>query len=138
LPARKHWQRRARNSSLLGSRRNPSRRRQGRVVLENFPVELLQAFARLEAEFLGEREPRVFVDAQSVSLSSGAIQREHELPAKALAESMLRDERLQLGDDVIVATESEIDVDSRLHGTKPKLAEPFDLALSEGVIGEVG
>jgi hypothetical protein len=51
---------------------------------------------------------------------------------------MLRDERLQFGDDVIVATESEIDVDSRLHGLQPELAEPFDLTLSERVIGEVG
>jgi hypothetical protein len=99
---------------------------------------MLQAFARLEAQFLREREPRVFVDAQGVRLSSGAIQREDELTAKALAESMLRDERLQLWDDVIVPTESEIDVDSRLHGAQPELAEPFDLTLSERVIGEVG
>jgi hypothetical protein len=99
---------------------------------------MLQACARLEAEFLGERQPRVFVDAQGVRLSPGAIQREHELPAKALAESMVRDERLQLGDDVIMTTESEIDIDSRLHGTKPQLAEPFDLTLSKRVIGEVG
>jgi hypothetical protein len=106
--------------------------------VENFPVELLQTFAWVEAQFLSQREPRVFVDAQGVRLSSGPIQREDELTAKPLAESMLRDERLQLGDDVIVATESEIDVDSRLHGAKPEFAEPFDLTVSERVIGEVG
>src|SRR5215211_1662250 len=51
---------------------------------------------------------------------------------------MLCDERLQLADQLRVPSELELGVDSLLDYTQAQLLETGDLALGEGVVGEVG
>jgi len=97
-----------------------------------------QALARLETQLLGQHAPRLFVHAQRVRLSSGAIEREHQLAAQALPERVLRNETLQLGRDCIVAAERQIGVDPHLQGAELELFQPPDLDLGEGLVAEVG
>ena len=131
-------QRRRPRARSRARRRNALRRRQRRIVGEHRLLEALQSLARLEAQLLGEQAARLVVDTQRVGLSAGAIEREHQLPAKALAQWMLRNESLQLRSDVGVAAESQIGLEPLLHCAEPQLVQPADLALSERVVGEVG
>ena len=119
-------------------RRNALRRRQRRIVVEHRLLEALQSLARLETQFLGQQAARVVVDTQGVRLSAGAIEREHQLPAKAFAQWMLRNQSLQLRSDVGVAAESQIRLEPLLDCAEAQLVQPADLALSERVVGEVG
>ena len=119
-------------------RRNALRRRQRRIVAEHRLLEALQSLARLETQFLGEQAARLVVDTQRVRLSAGAIEREHQLPAKAFAQWMLRNQSLQLRSDVGVAAESQIRLEPLLDCAEAQLVQPADLALSERVVGEVG
>ena len=109
-------QRRCPRDTRRSTRRNSRGRRQRWIVGQYRPLELLQALAGLEPELLGERAPSLVVEAQSVRLSAGAVQREHELTARPLPQRVLGDETLQLGNDVSVATESQLGIEPLLHG----------------------
>ena len=67
------------------------------VVREDRPLERLQRRGRIEPEGLDQEPPRRTVDLQRFRLSSGAVEREHQLAAGPLAQRMLCDERLELG-----------------------------------------
>jgi hypothetical protein len=51
---------------------------------------------------------------------------------------VLRDERLELADELVLPTEPELGFDPVLEGRQPELFEPDDLALGEGVVAKVG
>ena len=73
-----------------------------RVVVEDPPVELPQLVARFDPELLHERSPRLTVRRKRVRLPAGAVEGEHELAAEVLPIWMLRDQRLQFGDQFAV------------------------------------
>ena len=54
------------------------------------------------------------VDGERVSLAPGAVEREHELTAKALAQRLGADQGLELSDELRVAPEREVGLDPLL------------------------
>ena len=79
-----------------GLRPRLGRQRQRRILREHRALELAQPLARLDAELLDERAPRVLVGLQRVGLAVGAVEREHQLGAQPLAVRVLGDQRLEL------------------------------------------
>ena len=68
---------------------------------------------------------------QRVGLPAAAVEREHQLAAQALAKRVLRDERLELRHQLVVAAEREVSVDAILERRETQLLQPSDLALRE-------
>src|SRR5699024_6249286 len=75
---------------------------------------------------------------ERVRLAAAAVEREHQLASQTLAQRMLRDARLELGDDRAVASEPEGRLESPLDGLETKLLEVPDLALGEVRERELG
>ena len=92
----------------------------------------------LEPELVHEKATAAPVHLERVGLSSGAIQGEHELSAQALAQRVLLDEDLELGDDALVAAERELRLDAFLACGQAQLGEPPRFALDERVVREIG
>ena len=94
-----------------GGRALLRRELQRRILSEDGPLELLQRRARLDPQLLDERAARRAVRVERFGLPTGAVQREHELAPQALAQRMLRDERLELAYELRMAPEREICLD---------------------------
>ena len=97
-----------------------------------------QLGVRLDADLLDQRRPRPAVRLKRLRLATAAVQREHELAVKTLAQWLLRHRRLQLGDQIRMPAESELRVDPRLERRPPSLLQPGDLRLGERLEGQVG
>ena len=70
-------------------------------------------------------------------MSPGSVQGDHELTAQALPERVRCNQRLELGNDVGVASPGEIDGESLLECRKAELFETRDRSLREGLVHEV-
>ena len=68
---------------------------------------------------------------------AGAVEREHQLSAQPLSSRLRARERLELGDELVVAAEREIRVDSVLQTGQARFLEAGDLRLSERFVAEV-
>jgi hypothetical protein len=110
---------------------------EGGILREDRPFELAQPVARLDAQLLDELPAGVLVDLQRVGLPVAAVQREHELRAQALAVRVGGDQRLQLADDLRVPAELELRLDELLERGHAQVVQARDLALREGLVGEV-
>jgi hypothetical protein len=108
------------------------------VLPENRALELLKLAARLDAELVDEHAPRVLVHAQRLGLPSGAVEGEHELSPEALAQGVLRHERLELADELRLPTRGEVGLEAILARREAQLVEARDLRLSEGLVGKIG
>ena len=119
----------------------PRRPRAGRarlergVLVENRLVQLTQPRARLDAELVDQRAARRAVGLERVRLAPGPVQGHQQLPAQALAQRLLVDERLELGDELRTAAEREVGVDAVLERREPQLLQPPDLGLEERLVG---
>ena len=100
-------------------------------------LELLELTAWLEAQLVDHRLADPPVALEGVGLPSRPIEREHELTLESLSVGVLPAERLQLADQLGVVAEREVGVDPVLKYGEPRLLEPPDLDLREGLIGEV-
>ena len=65
-------------------------------------LEALQSLARVEAELVAQRRARFLHHGERVRLATGAVQGEHQQLAQPLAQRVVADERLQLGDRLAV------------------------------------
>jgi len=99
-----------------------------RVLTEDRSLQVMQRAARLDAELIDKKGARVSIHSESLGLTARAIQGEHQLASKPLAERMLGDERLELTYEVGVATELEVGLDPLFHRHEAKLFEPGTLA----------
>ena len=109
-----------------------------RVVAQDRLLQLAERRPRLEAELLVEHAPRFPVRLERLGLPAAAVEREHELPAQALVEGVLLDERLELGNEVDVPAEVELGVDQVLRRRQPQLLETGDLDGRERLVDEIG
>ena len=87
--------------------------------------------ARLHAQLLDEHPPGLGEHVERLGLPPAAVVGEHELGAQPLAQRMLAGERAQLGDEVGVPAEPQVEVDEVLHHGHAALGEPFPLVLRE-------
>ena len=114
------------------------RQLQRRVLPQDRLLQLAQRRARLDPQLFYQRPPRRLVDGERVGLPAATVQREHQLGAHALAQRVLGGERLQLGDQIGVATERQIGLDPLLQHREAKLLQPRDRRLRERLVAEVG
>ncbi len=92
----------------------------------------------IDAELLDEGLACSAVGGERVGLPARAVEREHELRARALAQRLGLDERLELGDELGVAAQREVGVDALLDDDGSQLLESRDLRLRERLVDEVG
>ena len=107
------------------------------VLTQNLLVELAQSATRLDAEPLDQRGARGLIGLQRVGLAPGLIERQHQLPPGPLRYLLLSDQRLQLGDHLLRASEREPGVDPVGHRRGTSLLEPADLGLRKPVETEI-
>jgi hypothetical protein len=101
------------------------------VLAENGPLELAQRWARLDPELLHQCAAGVLIDGKRLGLPPRAIEREHQLPAQALAQGMRGDQRLELADQLGMAPPGQVGLDALLDRGHAQLLQPSDLALRE-------
>ena len=107
------------------------------IVAQDRALEPLQLGRGVEPELVREREPRRAVDLERLGVAPRAVEREHQLAAQPLPERVRRDERLELGHEVVVPAEAELAGEPLLLGVEPKPLEPGDLGAGKGLEGEV-
>ena len=71
-----------------------------RILVEDRPFEASQRRPGLDSELLDERLPRRPIGRQRVGLPARAIEREHQLAAKSLAQRVLGDKCFELGNEL--------------------------------------
>jgi hypothetical protein len=109
-----------------------------RVLVQDLLLEPLQRGAGVEPERVAEHVPRYLENLQGVRLPSRAVQREHQLCAKALAKRMFGNEPLQLDNDLLMAAELELGLNPLFDDRQTELIEPRRLLAGERVVAEVG
>ena len=87
---------------LLGRERHRHR------VAQHCPLELPELVARLEPELVAEKRAGSPVCLERVGLAPRPVQREHEVQPEALAQRLLRNEPLELGDGVRVTAKEQV------------------------------
>ena len=105
---------------------------------EDCKLEPLKRRRRLEPEFIHQHGTRPSVDLQRGRLSSGSVEREHELASKPLMQWMVCHELLQFGDKLRVTAQKKVGLDPVFERDEPKLFESCDRGLRERVVREVG
>ena len=101
------------------------------ILDEHAPLEVLQRRARVDPELVGERAPERLVARERLGLTARAVEREHLLRAKALAQRVTGDERLELAHHLGVATQREVGLDAPLERREPELLEASGLGVGE-------
>ena len=114
-----------------GARRR--REAERRVLREDRALELAERLARLDPELVDERLARTLIDRERVGLPARAVERQHQLRARALPQRLLEHEALELGDELAVPREREVSVDPVLERGQAQLLEPRDLRVREGL-----
>ncbi len=97
-------------------------------------LELIERRPWLDAELLDKRAARCLERLERIGLPAAAVEGQHELDAQTLPQRMLRDQRLELRDEVAVAAEREVGIDSLLERQEAKLVQPADRRLGEPLI----
>jgi hypothetical protein len=82
-------------------------------------------------------EPYPPIHLERLRLSPRAVEGEHELSAKAFPQRVVPDERLELGDDVLVSCQREIGLDAFLETHEPAFLQAGDRRLGERLVREV-
>src|ERR671923_201963 len=92
---------------------------------------------RVDPERLDEHARALLEGVERLRLPARPVEREHQLLAKALAERILADERLELAHDLGVPARLEVGVDPLLEDGQPELLQAADLGLREGLEREL-
>jgi len=71
-------------------------------------------------------------------LTSGTVEREHQLAAGTLAERVVPHERFELGKERPVAPERELGIEALLERSEAQLVKSCNRCLRELLVGEVG
>ena len=133
--ARRPWS--ALRLGRTGARRTSGSPKRG-ILSQNGTFELLQLLARIDAELVDEDPACVLVGGEGFRLAARPVEREHELCTRTLAIAMRRHERLELNDDVRVATQLELGLDEILARRQLELLEASDGGVGERLESEVG
>src|SRR4029077_17012171 len=109
-----------------------------RLLPQDRRVHPAQERARLQPQLLDEELPSLAVRLERLRLSSGAVEREHQLGAQPLAEGRAAHERLELRDEVRVGADRELRLRALLEQRELELFEAGDLLLREPLVPELG
>ena len=114
------------------------RGRGGHLVPQHGSLEPAELLARLEPELLVKKRLRPSVGGERVRLAPAPVQSDHELPPESLAQRLLGDEALELGDELCVPTESELCLDQLLAGDEAELVQALRLGGEHSFVAYVG
>ena len=106
-------------------------------MIQDLSLETLECGARIDPELVDEPCAGLLEGLKRVGLPSGAVEREHQLSAHSLAERVIDDEALELGDDLRVPAELELSVDLLLDHRESELFEPHSLRGRKLLIAKV-
>ncbi len=87
--------------------------------------------AGIDAQLVVQHLAGVVEGLQRLGLAPAAVQRDHQQPAHALAQRVLRDERGQLGHGLLVAAQVEQAFGALFRGGRPQLGETDPLGRGE-------
>ena len=104
-----------------------------RVLPKDRVVERTQLRSRLDPDLLDEGAARLAVGLQRVGLAARPVERDHPLGVELLAQRLLGDQRLELGDHLAVAPGREVIVDRELDRVEPSLLQAACLGHREGL-----
>ncbi len=105
------------------------RRVECRILAEDPCFELLQRASRLKPELAAQPAGPPPVCVERVGLAAGTVESKHELLEQVLSKRMLREDRLQLGDELAVPPKLEVGIDPGLERCQLALFESRDLHL---------
>ena len=74
-------------------------------------MQLLQLGSWLDTDLLDQQRPCAPIRLERLGLSTGAVEREHTLSVQALAQRVLVDQRVQLGNHVAMAAGRKVALD---------------------------
>jgi hypothetical protein len=97
------------------------RRCGGDLLAQDGALEHAELLARLQPKFLGQQPACTSIGGERVRLALAPVERNHQLPPEPFAQRMLRDEALELGDELRVVAESEPGFDVLLLADQAKL-----------------
>src|SRR6266536_5311691 len=103
------------------------RRRGGDLLAQDGALEHAELLARLQPEFLGQQPACAPIGGERVRLALAPVERNHQHPPEPFAQRLLRDEALELGDELRVAAESEPCFDLLLPADQAKLVQALRL-----------
>ena len=95
-----------------------------RILRQDRSLELAELAARLDAGVLDEQRSTLAIAVERLGLAPGAVQGEHELRARALAQRRFLDPVLQLRDQLLMPAERERAVDPLLVDEPALVIEP--------------
>ncbi len=101
------------------------------VVGEDRRLESLQLGARLDPELADQHLPGAREGLECLGLTPGSVQRDHQLTPPPLAQRLLSDHRLELGDELARIRTGEPRVDEVFGGRSSKLVEPIAFGRAE-------
>ncbi len=110
---------------------------EARLLPKDRRIEALEVGPGLDPELVDEGPAGGLVRLQCLCLAPRAIQRKHQLASKTFTVWMLRHQRLQLGDQLGVPIQLELDCDPFLEHTEMELLETPDVVLRPELVGEV-
>jgi hypothetical protein len=110
---------------------------QARVLTEDPQLELPHRRSRVDADLLDERPASALEHAERVGLPSAAVEREHQLAARTLAEAVFRDEPLELRHQLVMAAKRQVGINSILDRRETQVVQPRNLALCERLASEL-
>ena len=87
-------------------------------------VEIARLRSNTVAKLIHQQPPALAVASERLRLPSAAVEREHQLPPRLLAQRLLLDERLQLADETLVLAELELRFDPLAERLQPQLGQP--------------
>jgi hypothetical protein len=108
-----------------------------RILAQDRSLEIAERTARLDTELV-EGATCLLVRLEGLRLAAGAVEGEHELVAKALAQRVRGDQAFELADQVSVAAERELGIKRSLDRVEAELLQARNLRLREPVASEVG
>ncbi|SDX64635.1 hypothetical protein SAMN05216215_101371 [Saccharopolyspora shandongensis] len=77
----------------------------------------------IDAELVGERAAKFLVHGQGVGLAAGRVQRAHAQRGQPFPERVFCGERLQVGQDPGVVTESQLRIETVFEGADPEFLQ---------------
>ena len=92
----------------------------------------------LDAKIVGKRRSCLLVAIKRLSLTSGAVESEHQLAPKLLPQRMSSDQTFQLSHQLGVASPRQVTLNPVLQTGKTELFQASDLGLSEAPVRELG
>ena len=107
------------------------------VLAQDRVVQAAQLRRRLHADLVDERLARMAICLERLGLAPAAVEGEHPLGMQPLPERVVREQRVDLADDLLVAAGGQVGVDRQLGGSQAKLLEPPDLGSGERLVGDV-